>query len=212
MSEADDGLVPMLAFEEFELFYKSTERVSDQRLSLNRWNYAICTAILIACAAVFNWAATNPSFLVIAVLTTIVLSAMAIIFCSVWIGSILQAKELNTAKFEVLNAMAPRIRFGNDAKDERVSFEPFQKEWKILENRKQLVKVTDTNIIALKPSNIEFLLPQAFRALFASIIGLALIVFILNWNLIVSTPPLSLPVTPNPTATLTPAAVVTPTP
>ena len=137
----------------------------------------------------------------IAVLTAIVLSAMAIIFCSLWLGSILQAKELNRAKFEVLNAMAPRIRFGNDAKDERVSFEPFQKEWMILEQHKQLVKVTDTNIIALKPSNIEYLLPQAFRALFAGIIGLSLIVFVLNWNLIVSAPVLSLPATPTASAT-----------
>ena len=49
MPEAEVKPAPMLAFEEFELFYKSTERVSDQRLALNRWNYAICTAILIAC-------------------------------------------------------------------------------------------------------------------------------------------------------------------
>ena len=186
MPEAEVKPAPMLAFEEFELFYKSTERVSDQRLAPQ--SLELCNLHgdpHCVCCSTTTWAATNPSFLVIAVLTAIVLSAMAIIFCSLWLGSILQAKELNRAKFEVLNAMAPRIRFGNDAKDERVSFEPFQKEWMILEQHKQLVKVTDTNIIALKPSNIEYLLPQAFRALFAGIIGLSLIVFVLNWNLIV---------------------------
>ena len=36
-----------LSFEEFQLFYESTEKVTDRRLNANRWNYSICIAILI---------------------------------------------------------------------------------------------------------------------------------------------------------------------
>lgn len=197
-----------LAFEEFELFYKSTERVTDQRLSLNQWNFSICTAIFVTCAAVFNWSTSNPNFLLAAIITIIILCIMATLFCSLWIGNITQFKELNRAKFIILNDMAPYIKFSHESNDQRVSHEPFLKEWKILEARNSLVQVTDTKIVALKPSSIEYLIPKVFQWLFGFIIAVSIILVILNWSLIVSTPILT--VTASPTPTLSPSTIPTP--
>lgn len=55
------------AFEEFKLFYESAEKVTDRRLSANRWNYSICTAILIAIAGILNWGLSKTSFFLISI-------------------------------------------------------------------------------------------------------------------------------------------------
>jgi len=41
---------PRFSFDEFKLYYDSTEKVTDRRLETNRWNYSICVAILVAVA------------------------------------------------------------------------------------------------------------------------------------------------------------------
>jgi len=199
-----------LSFDEFILFYESTERITDQRLSLNRWNYSICTAILVACAGIFNWGINNSNFFAVGVITIVTLCTMAILFCMLWINSILSAKALNKAKFDVITEMAPLVKFSNEPNDERKSFEPFRREWELMEERKHLEKIHDTNIIALKSSNIEYLIPKVFLWIFGGIIFLMLIVLILNWGVVFSTPLLSISNIPTPTQV--PMISVTPTP
>lgn len=199
-----------LAFEEFKLFYESTENVTERRLTTNRWNYSICTTILVASACILNWAASNPGFLGIAILIVIVLSAMAMLFCSMWVGQIHSFKMLNTAKFEVLNQMAPRVSF-SPSSDERVSYSPFEKEWELMQKKIQaLEEITDTNILALKSSKIEYLIPKAFRLLFGFVIVMAIIVAIANWDLIATSPLFAFQTTSTVTPTIVPT--VTPTP
>ena len=81
-----------LSYEEFQLFYESTEKVTDRRLGANRWNYSICTAILVANAGLLNWGISKPTFLVISVVGVLILSGMATLFCSLWIGQIKKGK------------------------------------------------------------------------------------------------------------------------
>jgi hypothetical protein len=50
MSESDRNM--RLSFDEFKLYYESTEKVTDRRLETNRWNYSICIATLVAIAAI----------------------------------------------------------------------------------------------------------------------------------------------------------------
>lgn len=193
-----------LAFDEFKLFYESAEKVTERRLETNRWNYSICTAILLAIAAVLNWAISNPSFLLVAVLTIITLSGMALLFCTMWVGQIHSFKMLNNAKFDVLNKMAPNLSFSSSLSDNRISFSPFEKEWDALRKKSQaLEEISSTNILALKSSNIEYLIPRAFRFLFGLIILVAIVVSLLNWGLIISPTTLHLtappvPMTPTP--------------
>lgn len=158
------------SFDEFKLYYESTEKVTDRRLETNRWNYSICIAILVAIAAITNWALTNPVLLWVGLAADVILSLMAILFCALWIGQIRDFKNLNNAKFNVLNEMAPKIEFDTANPNQVRSFCPFDKEWRKLDELHALDEVGRSNIVALKSSNIEYFIPKAFAALFVAVL------------------------------------------
>jgi Flp pilus assembly protein TadB len=202
--EESKGENQKLAFEEYELYYKTTEKVTEWRLAINRWNYSICTAVLIAFAAILNWATSNPGFLAVALLGVALLCAMGVLFCTLWVGQIQTYKNLNNAKFKVLNDMAHHIAFSSSRSDERVSYSPFEKEWKILEEQERaLEELANTQIMALKSSNIEYLIPKAFRLLFGFVLIVTVVLVIANWNLIVTSSSFVIQVTPTAVPTLT---------
>jgi hypothetical protein len=158
------------SFDEFKLYYDSTEKVTDRRLDTNRWNYSICIAILVAIAVSAKWSLTNPSLIWIGFVAVAVLSGMAILFCLLWIGQIRDFKKLNNAKFAVLNEMAPKLEFHPDKPGQVVSYRPFDREWKKLSELDALSEIHKSNIVALKSSNLEYFIPKAFVLLFGSII------------------------------------------
>lgn len=106
---------------------------------------------------------------------------MAILFCALWIGQIRDFKNLNNAKFTVLNEMAPRVEFDLGNPGAIVSFCPFDKEWEKLKEMSALQEVGRSNLIALKSSNIEYFIPKAFAALFFSVLVALAVVVINNW-------------------------------
>jgi hypothetical protein len=138
------------SFDEFKLYYDSTEKVTDRRLDTNRWNYSICIAILVAIATITNWTLTNPVLLWAGVAADVLLSIMAILFCALWIGQIRDFKNLNNAKFNVLNEMAPNVEFDATHPGQIISFCPFDKEWKKLSELQALQEVGRSNIVVLK--------------------------------------------------------------
>ncbi|HTE14573.1 MAG TPA: hypothetical protein VK642_05810 [Burkholderiales bacterium] len=158
------------SFDEFKLYYDSTEKVTDRRLDTNRWNYSICIAILIAIATITNWSITNPVLLWVGLAADVLLSLMAILFCALWIGQIRDFKNLNNAKFNVLNEMAPTVEFDHSNPGAVTSFCPFDKEWKKLTELHALQEIGRSNLVALKSSNIEYFIPKAFAALFLAIL------------------------------------------
>ena len=168
MNEFKEG--KRVAFDEFKLFYDSTEKVTDRRNAANRWNYSICIAILGAIAAVISWSLGKPAFLVTGIIIVVLLAGMAALYCTLWVGQIRDLKELNNAKFTVLNEMASFVSFGDGNNEKLVSYRPFEKEWDELIKAKVAQEVKNINIIALKSSNIEYLIPKAFRVLFVLII------------------------------------------
>jgi hypothetical protein len=176
-----------VSFEEFKLFYESTEKVTDRRLAANNWNYAICFATIVAVAAISDWGLRRPTFLIVAISAVVLLCVMAMLFCSLWIGQIRDFKALNNAKFDVLNEMAPRVCFSESGSDPRMSFEPFAREWEKLKDARALTEVHRIDLIALKASNIEYLIPRAFRVLFGAVLLAVGLVCVLNWKLVVST-------------------------
>ncbi|HZH31745.1 MAG TPA: hypothetical protein VEY11_13360 [Pyrinomonadaceae bacterium] len=169
-----------LTFEEFKFYYETTDKVSDRRIALNQWNYTICSAIVVAVAAISSWTIANLEFFAVGIGIVIILSIMAALFCSLWIGLIRDYKKLNNAKFDVLNEMASDVVFSSETNDTRVSYEPFKKEWDKLKQSEAVQEVSSINLIALKSSNIEFLIPKAFRVLFFVIIFLAIVGAIVN--------------------------------
>lgn len=158
------------SFDEFKLYYDSTEKVTDRRLDTNRWNYSICIAILVAIATITNWTLTNPVLLWVGLAADVLLSLMAILFCALWIGQIRDFKNLNNAKFNVLNEMAPKVEFDTANPGQVTSFCPFDREWKKLTELHALQEVGRSNIVALKSSNIEYFIPKAFAALFLAVL------------------------------------------
>lgn len=168
------------SFDEFKLYYDSTEKVTDRRLDTNRWNYSICIAILIAIATITNWSLTNTKLLWVGLAADVLLCLMAVLFCALWIGQIRDFKNLNNAKFTVLNEMAPKVEFDAGNPGAIVSFCPFDKEWVKLNELNALQEVGQSNLVALKSSNIEYFIPKAFAALFLSVL-LALGAVVINY-------------------------------
>jgi len=82
------------------------------------------------------------------------------------------AEVLNNAKFKVLNEMAPLVIFGDAERDKRVSYCPFEREWNWLKDAGAAQQARSINVIALRSTNIEYIIPRAFRAFFI-LVGLA---------------------------------------
>lgn len=169
------------SFDEFKLYYESTEKVTDRRLDTNRWNYSICTAIVVAIAVITNWALTNPVLLWAGLAADTFLCLMAILFCALWIGQIRDFKNLNNAKFFVLNEMAPLIEFDVANPGAVKSYCPFDKEWKKLADLLALQEVGRSNIVALKSSNIEYFIPKAFGALYVAMLCALCAIVLSHW-------------------------------
>lgn len=173
-----------VAFEEFELFHGTTEKVTDRRLSTNRWNYSICSAILIAIAVIMKWGLENHAsgsqinYLYAASFVTIVLCVIATIYCMLWIGQLDDFKGLNKAKYEVLGHMTKNIVYSETENDPRKSFDPFYKEWKIVEYDKGLSELYSSKLVALKSSNIEYMIPRSFMLIFMIVVP-ACVVFLI---------------------------------
>jgi hypothetical protein len=188
MTRSDDGPTDedIYTFDEFELYYQSTEKVTDRRLALNAWNYGLCLALMGGIGLVTAWTISKPAFQLVSVVTTSAFAVMGLLLCSLWIGQIRDFKMLNNAKFEVLNAMAPKVRFPDLANSR--SAEPFAKEWQILESNRSTQEISSMNIITLKASNAEFLVPRAFMTIFAGIILISIGFAGVNWKSITSAP------------------------
>lgn len=169
---------PKYSFEEFKLFYESAEKVTDRRHSTNRWNYGVCLAILGAIAALTKWYLPNRPFFITAVCAILVLCGLAWLFCTLWIDQIHDFKALNGAKFRLLNEMAPHLEFDASTVGVLRSFEPFNREWAILEEMKALDNLAKSQRLAMKSSTIELFIPHALRWLFVLIAIVSISIFV----------------------------------
>lgn len=183
VSPADVGgeeVLALVSFDEYKMYYETTEQVTDRRQAANRWNYSVSIALLVAIAVVFKWSTDKPSNLVAGLLVVEALSVTAIVFCYFWRKEIQSFKSLNAAKFEVLNKMAVRVRF-EDGKLR--SDQPFDKEWAILSKTGDAKPVgLLRGRLALASSGPELFLPIAFGSLFAAV-GVGMIVAaLIGWG------------------------------
>ncbi|MFD5846833.1 RipA family octameric membrane protein [Streptomyces chartreusis] len=181
---------PSVSFEEYRLYYESTERVTERRLAMNRWNYSVLTASLLAIGVILGWASSHDTFLLAGIVGILILSVVACFMCFYWLKQIDDFKALNTAKFEVLNAMAPLVTFeGPNGTSSAQSFNCFDKEWRELA-RAQALQPSSSNtfVRGLRSSSAERFIPRAFGAIFA-LIFLSVVVFsALSWSDVVDHP------------------------
>jgi|SRR5215510_2194196 len=96
--------------------------------------------------------------------------------------------------------MAPVVEFDTQNPGSLVSYCPFEKEWKKLSDLKALDEVRNSNIIALKSSNIEYFIPKAFACVFVGVLLVLVLVVATNW------PPTKLVQTPSQPADSTAAS------
>ncbi|WP_433263052.1 RipA family octameric membrane protein [Micromonospora vinacea] len=165
---------PRLSFDEFRMYYESAERVTNRRLDINKWNYSIMAATLLAVGAILTWAISRPANMLVGTIGVLMISTMALLHCTYWILQIDDFKALNAEKFRILNEMAPNIDFPIGMSSGPVaSYQPFEREWHALERKKALAEISRSglhDLVALKSSSAEYFIPKAFRVLFALII------------------------------------------
>lgn len=182
-SDSSPEVYPV-AFQEFQLYFDTIERVTDRRVSLNKFNYSVSVAIVIAIAAVANLAATTAQLRLASIMLILVAAALAILFCMFWVKQIDDAKQLNAAKFRVLSEMASRLEFDSTSGLHAKSFHPFDKEWVYLQDA-----LTDAGqakrLKVLKGSRAEYFVPRGFSVLFGLIIVVAALMAAVNFDRIV---------------------------
>ena len=189
MGEKSSVSEPDYTFEEFKVYYESTERVTDRRIATTRWNYSVGVAILGGLALVIKLSLEKSTFFALGLFAAAIVSAIAAIFSYLWLRQVDDFKSLNNAKFMVLNSMAPKIRFPRQADDDPKapaikSYEPFRREWEELERSRSLVAVRGSriNISAMSASNIERFIPKCFLLLFSATTLISLIIGLSNWS------------------------------
>ena len=129
-----------VSFEESSSITESAERVTDRRRDLNKWNYSIMTATLLAIGGVLAWSTYAAQREFVGGLGVIGLSLMAALHCSYWIHQIDDFKALNTEKFRLLNEMAPHVRFPDSGPGITIrSYEPFRREWDAMDELRPVV-------------------------------------------------------------------------
>ncbi|WP_103667515.1 hypothetical protein [Pseudanabaena sp. BC1403] len=170
------------SFDEFKLIYDSAEKVTDRRLSKNSQNYSISVGIVLAIAVIANWSISNSQYRYTGFTLIAVVSIMASVYAKLWLKQILDFKSLNTAKFEVLNEMAPLLKFNLEVDGERkiVSYEPFRREWEILQKLNALQAPKKQRFKALKSTNEELFVPNAFFVIFLSATFMSILAILLN--------------------------------
>ncbi len=100
-------------FEQYKIFVSSAEKVSDMRLSLNKFFITINSLIV----TLFGTFLDKLSWAVW------IVPVLGVGLAILWIKSINNYSELNSAKFEIINKI-----------EEELPLDPYKREWDILEN------------------------------------------------------------------------------
>lgn len=172
-------------FGHFQLYFESIERVTDRRLALNRNNASLSILIAAGLGLIISWAHDKDELRSPAILVVCLLSVLAALFCRWWWRQVQDYKDLNGAKFDVLEQMAKNVVL-HEHNGERCSFDPFHWEWRISKARQNLTGWRGR--LALGSSWSELVVPKAFLAFFVAVALSFLSVFLieLDWSFLSS--------------------------
>jgi hypothetical protein len=189
MSEIQDGCGPgekAYSFKEWALYYDSAEKTTDRRLALNTSNFSISIALMVGLGVMSSWAAGHTEFRVFLLGGVALISTLGCLFCWLWLGQVQAYKKLNGAKFEVLNHMAPRIRF--DVDDDCISADPFRREWEILLRSRGAIRTPFSGVVALASSFQEIIVPFSALLTFGAVTTITMATTITNWQTLIADP------------------------
>jgi hypothetical protein len=168
-------------FDEFKLIYESAEKVTDRRLELNRSNASLSILVIAGMGITAGWAHDKPDTIWFAFGLTGAMSVLGYFFCLWWRQQLVSYKDLNTAKFDVLNEMAKNVVFPGYGDRAVTSAEPFDREWQKLLKRKQL-QPRRKDVFALSASFSELTVPASFQVFFAITTISSLLVIIVRYG------------------------------
>jgi uncharacterized membrane protein YqjE len=160
-------------FDEFKVYLESAERTTDRRLDLNKTNAPLALLILAGIGAMVSWSYDKDQIAPIADLAVFLVSLLAAIFCFWWWKQIISYKELNSAKFQILNEMAKKLVI-TDGEGKVPSHRPFEKEWSLMEKNETLGKFGKMRALTASPS--ELTVPKSFLVAFLLISVAAVVV------------------------------------
>ena len=164
---------PLYSFEEFRMMYESTELISDRKIAFNRNNASLCLLVIAGQGAAASWMYKVTELQAFTPLVLIPIAILAIIFCLYWNGQLRAFKELNSAKFQVLEEMAKRVAFPDYRERSIVSMNPFMREYQILNEKQQLMKGA-AGLLLQKSNFAETTVPKSFITFFVCEILLSL--------------------------------------
>jgi hypothetical protein len=176
---------PRVSFEEYKLYYESAEKVTERRLSMNRWNYSVMVATLLAIGGVVSWTTSHKSFLLTGILGILILSATASLMCVLWIKQIDDFKALNTAKFKIINEMAPLVEFEGPSGPATRSFRCFEKEWDEMGRLQALQRAKKRRmspVQGLSSTSAEYFIPRALMGIFLLVFVGVCLFAATNWK------------------------------
>ncbi len=141
-------------FEEFQVFLETAEKTTDRRLDLIKSNAQIAILIMAGIGAIASWSYEKSEVVPFATIAVGSIAFLAALFCRWWWRQLVSYKQLNSAKFAVLEQMAPRIVFPEMTSPACRSFEPFRREWEILKEKQSLEQFGKGFALAASPSEI----------------------------------------------------------
>lgn len=174
---------PCYSFEEFRMMYDSTELVSDRRIAFNRNNASLCLAVIAGQGVAASWLYKEASLALLGSIAMITISILAIIFCLYWNGQMWAFKELNGAKFQVLEEMSGRVAFPDYRERSIVSMNPFYREYQILMEKRKLVQ-GGKGLLLQRSNFAETIVPKSFMAFFAGVALLSIFWLLMNLSVL----------------------------
>jgi hypothetical protein len=171
------------SFEEFRMMYDSTELISDRKVSFNRNNASLCLAVIAGQGVAAAWCYEKSGLELIGPIIVGAISILAIFFCLYWNGQLWSFKDLNAAKFTVLEEMAGRVVFPDYRERSVRSMNPFFREYEILIEQNKLVK-NRRGLLLLRSIRAETTVPKSFIAFFSGTFLLCILWVMVNLHVV----------------------------
>jgi quinol-cytochrome oxidoreductase complex cytochrome b subunit len=147
-------------FMQYKLCVEMADRTSSRRITANNFFLSVNTLLVAAIGALSRLGSNSISY---SLLWAIIASVAGILFCLCWATTIRRYRDLNNAKFNVINAI-----------EKKLPASAFTSEWKYLCQGKNADEYRHLTAV-------EYWVPMIFAALYVLLI---IVVVILSWNLL----------------------------
>jgi hypothetical protein len=147
-------------FMQYKLCVEMADRISSRRSTANNFFLSVNTLLVAVIGALSRLGTTSTSYIL---LWVIIASVAGILFCLCWATTIRRYRDLNNAKFKVINAI-----------EKKLPASAFTSEWKYLCQAKDMDEYRHLTAS-------EYWVPMIFITLY---ILLIIVISILSWNLL----------------------------